>query len=141
MEQDIIIRIGISVPDDLLDRFDEIVEEQGFSSRSEGIREAIRNYILHAEWMSKIQGDRIGIISIVYSQDRRRPANSLMQVRHENAGLTLSTFHESIDRDNCMDLMVLRGDSRGIKGFAEKMMAIKGVKHVNLTTILPDLII
>ena len=130
-------RIGISVPDDLLDRFDEIVEEQGYSSRSEVIREAIRNYILHAEWMGELKGDRIGIISIIYSGDRRRPANGIMQVLYENASLILSTFHEYIDGNNCMDLMVLRGDGASIKGFTEKLMALKGVKHVKLTTILP----
>ena len=40
-------RIGISLPKNLLDRFDEIINARGYSSRSEGIRDAIRTYITY----------------------------------------------------------------------------------------------
>ena len=35
-------RIGISLPENLLEKFDEIITIRGYSSRSEGIRDAIR---------------------------------------------------------------------------------------------------
>ncbi|MDD1696360.1 MAG: ribbon-helix-helix protein, CopG family, partial [Methanoregula sp.] len=38
-------RIGISLPSHLLDKFDDIINQRGYSSRSEGIRDAIRTYI------------------------------------------------------------------------------------------------
>ena len=55
MEQDI-NRIGVSLPENLLKNFDGIILQRGYSSRSEGIRDAIRNYIVSYEWMSDIQG-------------------------------------------------------------------------------------
>lgn len=131
------MRIGISMPDNLLDRFDQIIEKQGYSSRSEGIRDALRSYILYDEWMSEVQGDRIGVVSIVYSLNKRKLIHSLMQVQNENASLTLSTVRKYLDDENCMDIFILQGDGGSIRDFAEKMMAIKGVKHVKLTTILP----
>ncbi len=36
MEQEL-MRIGISLPDDLLKKFDSIIKQRGYSSRSEGI--------------------------------------------------------------------------------------------------------
>ena len=45
-------RIGISLPKNLLDRFDEILNYRGYSSRSEGIRDAIRTYITYYKWMT-----------------------------------------------------------------------------------------
>ncbi len=66
MEQEL-MRIGVSLPDNLLGRFDEIITKRGYSSRSEGIRDAIRNYILNYEWMNEVEGDRIGIISLIYT--------------------------------------------------------------------------
>jgi CopG family nickel-responsive transcriptional regulator len=42
-----------------------------------------------------------------------------------------------IDDHNCLEIMTLRGDAKNIKAFAEKMMSLKGVKHVKLTTITP----
>ena len=56
MEQEL-MRIGVSLPEKLLSRFDEIILKRGYSSRSEGIRDAIRNYIVHYEWMSDVQGE------------------------------------------------------------------------------------
>ena len=65
MEQEL-MRIGVSLPESLLTRFDGIIEQRGYSSRSEGIRDAIRNYIVHYEWMGDVKGDRVGIITMVF---------------------------------------------------------------------------
>jgi len=64
-------RTCVSLPSDLLDRFDEIIEKRGYSSRSEALRDAIRNYIVNYEWMSEVQGERVGVISLVYEHDQR----------------------------------------------------------------------
>ncbi|MCG7854363.1 MAG: ribbon-helix-helix protein, CopG family, partial [Methanoregulaceae archaeon] len=50
-------RIGISLPKNLLDKFDEIITYRGYSSRSEGIRDAIRSYITYYKWMSDVTGE------------------------------------------------------------------------------------
>lgn len=50
------MRIGISLPENLLGKFDEIIQNRGYSSRSEGVRDAIRNYIVNFEWMSDMEG-------------------------------------------------------------------------------------
>jgi CopG family nickel-responsive transcriptional regulator len=41
-----LMRIGVSLPANLLSRFDAIINQRGYSSRSEGIRDAIRDYIV-----------------------------------------------------------------------------------------------
>ena len=136
MEQEL-MRIGVSLPDNLLGRFDEIIAKRGYSSRSEGIRDAIRNYILNYEWMNEVEGDRIGIISLVYDHDQRGLVNNLIDIQHDNSELTQSSVHVHIDEHNCLEIMTLRGDAKDIKAFAEKMMSLKGVKHVKLSTITP----
>ena len=64
-------RIGISLPKSLLDKFDEILEFRGYSSRSEGIRDAIRSYITYYKWMSDVTGERQGVITMVYDHEHR----------------------------------------------------------------------
>ena len=39
-----LMRIGISLPGKLLDKFDKTLLKRGYSSRSEGIRDSIRTY-------------------------------------------------------------------------------------------------
>ncbi len=136
MEQEL-MRIGVSLPDNLLGRFDEIINKRGYSSRSEGIRDAIRNYILNYEWMNEVEGDRIGIISLLYDHDQRGLVNNIIDIQHDNSELTQSSVHVHIDEHNCLEILTLRGDAKQIKTFAEKMMSLKGVKHVKLTTITP----
>ena len=138
MDQEL-MRIGVSLPDNLLSRFDGIIEKRGYSSRSEGIRDAIRNYILHYEWMNEVEGDRIGIITLIYDHDQRGLVNSLTDLQHDYMDMIQSSVHVHLDHDNCLEIIMLKGEGKRVKEVAEKMMALKGVKHVKMTTVTPGL--
>ena len=133
------MRIGVSIPDNLLDRFDEIIEKRGYPSRSEGIRDAIRNYIVHYDWMNEVVGDRVGIISLIYEYDKRRLISSLAEIQHKHMDLIKSSMHIHLDFDNCLEIIVSEGDGKQVKELVEAMMAIKGVKYVKLSTVTPNL--
>ncbi len=68
-----LMRIGISLPDTLLSKFDEIVEKRGYSSRSEGMRDAIKSYISHYEWVNNVKGYRIRNNCRYLWQHEKRP--------------------------------------------------------------------
>ncbi len=128
------MRIGVSLPEKLLTRFDEIILQRGYSSRSEGIRDAIRNYIVHYEWMSDVQGERVGVITLVYSHSQRGLVDNITEIQHEFGSIIQSSLHVHLDHDNCLEVVVLRGEGKDVRTAAERMMALKGVKHVKLTT-------
>ena len=128
------MRVGISLPENLLNKFDEIILQRGYSSRSEGVRDAIRSYIVNFEWMSDVQGERVGVITIVYSHSQRGLEDNLTEIQHEFGGLIQSSLHVHLDHDNCLEVVVLRGEGQDVRKAAEKMMSLKGVKHVKLTT-------
>jgi CopG family transcriptional regulator, nickel-responsive regulator len=133
MDQEL-MRIGVSLPENLLTKFDEIILHRGYSSRSEGIRDSIRSYIVNYEWMSDVQGDRVGVITIVYSHAQRNLESNLTDIQHEFSGIIQSSMHVHLDHDNCLEVIVLRGEGQDVKTAAERMMSLKGVKHVKLTT-------
>lgn len=133
MEQEL-MRIGVSLPEKLLSRFDEIILHRGYSSRSEGIRDAIRNYIVHYEWMSDVQGERVGVITLVYSHGQRGLVDNLTEIQHDAGDIIQSSLHVHLDHENCLEVIVLRGEGQDVRKAAEKMMSLKGVKHVKLTT-------
>ena len=128
------MRIGVSLQEKLLSRFDEIILQRGYSSRSEGIRDAIRNYIVHYEWMSDVQGERVGVITLVYSHSQRGLVDNLTEIQHEAGNIIQSSLHVHLDHENCLEVIVLRGEGQEVRRAAEKMMSLKGVKHVKLTT-------
>ncbi len=129
------MRIGVSLPDSLLCKFDEIIKKRGYSSRSEGIRDAIRSYISYHEWMDGIKGHRIGTVTVVYDHNKRGLSNDLADIQHRYSHLIKSSVHIHIDHDNCFEVIVLDGDGEKIKGFDEAIMALKGVKFSKLTTV------
>ena len=128
------MRIGVSLPEKLLSRFDEIILKRGYSSRSEGIRDAIRNYIVHYEWMSDVQRERIGVITLVYAHSQRGLVDNLTEIQHESGSIIQSSLHVHLDHENCLEVIVLRGEGQDVRKAAEKMMSLKGVKHVKLST-------
>jgi CopG family nickel-responsive transcriptional regulator len=136
MEQDL-SRIGVSIPENLLGKFDEIITKRGYSSRSEGIRDAIRSYIRYYDWMSEVQGQRIGILSMTYDHSQRGLVTSLLDLEHEFTAITRSAVHVHINHDECMEVLLLIGEGKDVRGIAERVMALKGVKNVKLTTIRP----
>ncbi|ADI74990.1 transcriptional regulator NikR, CopG family [Methanohalobium evestigatum Z-7303] len=137
MDQDL-MRIGVSLPENLLEKFDEIIEKRGYSSRSEGIRDAIRNYIVRHEWMSDIKGRRVGTLTLMYDHTKRGLSNTLTEIQHEHAEIIQSSVHIHLDQDNCLEVIILDGDGANFKDFGEKVMALKGVKYSKLNTAKPS---
>src|SRR5450759_5440764 len=57
--EDQLMRIGVSIPSRLLSAFDNVINERGYSSRSEAIRDAIRGLsLIHIS-----EPTRLGMIS------------------------------------------------------------------------------
>ncbi|AEH61591.1 transcriptional regulator NikR, CopG family [Methanosalsum zhilinae DSM 4017] len=132
-----LMRIGVSLPENLLTKFDKIIEKRGYSSRSEGIRDSIRSYIAHYEWMGDVKGRRVGTISLVYDHTKRGLANSLTDIQHDYSQMIKSSIHIHLDHSNCLEVIILDGEGEDIKSLAEKLMSLKGVNYVKLHTAPP----
>jgi CopG family nickel-responsive transcriptional regulator len=128
-------RIGISLPKNLLDKFDEILRYRGYSSRSEGIRDAIRSYITYYQWMSDVKGERQGVITMVYDHEQRGLLQVLTEIQHEFMNVVQASLHSHVTHDKCLEVILLRGEAEDLKAIAERLMAQKGVVSVKLTTI------
>ncbi len=130
-----LMRIGVSLPDNLLTKFDDILAKRGYSSRSEGIRDAIRSYIRYYEWTSEVKGGRVGVISLTYNHHQRGLGDELANIQHKHLDVIRSSLHMHVDAELCMEVIVLQGDVSEVKAVAEGLMALKGVQHLKLTTI------
>lgn len=128
-------RIGISLPKNLLDTFDDIINMRGYSSRSEGIRDAIRSYITHYQWISDVKGERQGVITMVYDHEHRGLIQTLTEIQHEYMTVIQASLHSHVTHDRCLEVILVRGDGGDLKSIAERLMAQKGVESVKLTTI------
>lgn len=130
-----LMRIGVSLPRKLLDKLDKTLLKRGYSSRSEGIRDAIRTYNQHYEWMQQIRGKRAATISIVYDCSKKGVSSTLANIQHENMDLINSSVRFHIEPNSCFEVIILQGEGEKIIELTEKILSLKGVKHSRLTTV------
>lgn len=126
-----IIRFGVSMDEKLLSQFDSLIERKGYGNRSEAIRDLIRDYIVEQEWAG--DEDMIGTVTLVYDHNVREIDDKLTHIQHEHYRHIISSLHVHLDRDNCLEVLVIKGKASFIQKLAEKLISTRGVKHGKLT--------
>ncbi len=125
-------RFGVSVPSDLLDEFDNVVERKGYVGRSEAIRDAMRLYLSQSAWESNQDG-HLAALNVVY-QHRPRLMSELVSAQHNSKSHVVSTMHVHLTESRCFETMMLRGKREEIQEFADRISGLSGVEHVRLFT-------
>jgi CopG family nickel-responsive transcriptional regulator len=126
-------RIGVSLEDDLLARFDKLIAEKGYVSRSEAIRDLIRDALVQRSWSeSDGREERVAVVALVYDHDASSLAQKLAHIQHENHRAVVSALHVHMDAHNCLEVLVLRGRAREVVSMGEGLVSTKGVKYGKL---------
>lgn len=128
------MRISMSLPKEILNDFDEVLKDRGYQSRSKGIRDALKDYIVRYQWMNEMEGERIGVITAIYDHHFTGVMEDLMDIQHEYTKYITSTMHLHMTEKYCMEVIVVHGDVNFIRNLTEKIMRLKGVEHVKLTS-------
>ena len=127
-----LVRTGVSIPGGLISRFDEIILERGYSSRSEGIRDALRNYISYYEWMAEVEGELIGTLTLIFDSQKTGVADSITNIQHEYIDIIKSSINIPLDSGNHLEVIILRGEGKDVSALTGRIMSVRGVKHVKL---------
>ncbi len=134
-------RFGVSMNAQLLDSFDRLIAEQGYSNRSEALRDIIRNYMIESQWESG-DVDVIGTVTIVFDHHTRDLSDTLTDLQHDHHDEIICTTHVHLDHHNCLETVVMKGKAGNVRSIAERLISTRGVKHGKLvcTTTGKDLI-
>jgi len=128
------MRISMSLPKKLLNDFDEVLKDRGYNSRSKGIRDALKDYIVRYQWMKDMEGDRVGILAVIYDHHYTGVMEDLTDIQHQYRDFINANMHLHMTEKNCLEVIVVKGDAQKIRSLSEKIMRLKGVEHVKLTT-------
>ncbi|MEA3493133.1 MAG: nickel-responsive transcriptional regulator NikR [Candidatus Margulisiibacteriota bacterium] len=123
-------RFGISAPEDLLEKFDKISLQRGYTSRSEAIRDLMRDNIVE----QSIAEDKevVGTVTIVYNHHTRALADKLTDMQHDFYKNIISSTHIHMDHHNCLEILVVKGKAQNVKDIGNRLISTKGVKHGKL---------
>jgi CopG family nickel-responsive transcriptional regulator len=127
-------RIGVSLEDELLAKFDRLIAEKGYENRSEAIRDLIRDALVQRAWSSDAgqREERVAVVTLVYDHDSSSLAQKLAHIQHENHKAVVSALHVHMDPHNCLEVLVLRGRGKDVLAMGEGLVSTKGVKYGKL---------
>ena len=125
-----LVRFGVSLEKDLLEKFDKLIEQKNYTNRSEAFRDLIRQELVKKEWEA---GEEVaGTITIIYDHHQRELVTKLMDIQHEHGKNIISTQHIHLDHHNCMEIVAVRGSAKEAQKLADTLKAVRGVKHSTL---------
>jgi len=134
-----LVRFGVSVEDDLLESFDKLIERRGYETRSEAIRDLMRDALIKAKLdESPAKGDVIGSLTLVYDHHAGNLLEEMTRIQHTFHDTVLSVMHLHVSHDDCLEILALRGTASKIAQISDELLSLKGIKNGKLFLTLPS---
>ena len=130
-------RIGVSLEEELLSRFDKLIAKKGYQSRSEAIRDLVRQQ-LSGEHLADPKAKAVAAVFVVYDHHSTKLMEKLTHLQHSHLLQTISSMHIHLDEHDCLEVIVLRGKVAEINKMAENMLSQKGVKLGKINLVAAD---
>ena len=125
-------RVSISLEEDLLTAFDKLIAKKGYATRSEAIRDLIRDLLIRQDARSK-HGEKVAVVTMVFDHHARELAAKLIDKEHHHHDLVVSTLHVHLGERHCLEVSVLRGPGHEVTHLGDELLATKGVLHGDIT--------
>ena len=134
-------RVGVSLDKKLLSMFDQLIGTQGYSNRSEAIRDLIRERLSQKQ-LAKPNAKAVAGIFLVYDHHSTSLSEKLIDLQHDHLLHVIASTHVHLDHHNCLEVIILKGKVKEIQELADQMASLKGVKlsRVNLMTTGKELV-
>jgi CopG family nickel-responsive transcriptional regulator len=125
------IRFSVSLPGNLLEALDHRVTSRGYTSRSELVRDMIRERLVEDAWQA---GDEVaGVLVIIFDHHQRELAQKIIDIQHNQDVHVLCSTHVHLDHHNCLETIILQGRPPEIEQIVAEIGGLKGVKFAKLT--------
>ncbi len=131
-DKDGVTRIGVSLEPELLEEFDKTIAKKGYVSRSEAIRDLVRDSLAENEWKNDHEF-MCGVITMIYNHETNGLSDKLTEVQHSHMQNITTTIHMHLDHDLCMEIVAIQGELGELKRLTNEIGSIKGVLRCKLT--------
>lgn len=127
-----LMRFSVAMPEDLLIRFDSLVARRGLAkNRSEVVRDLVRDALVEED--CAIPGTEVlGTLTITFNHHASDLQEKLHAIQHDYYEYIISSMHVHLDAHNCLEVIVLRGETGLVQDIANLILGTKGVKNGKL---------
>ena len=84
-----IVRFGVSIEQDLLENYDRLIAERGYATRSEALRDLIRESLIQEKSKANLNTQVLGSLTLVYDH---HASNLLQEMARSSARFSRSRF-------------------------------------------------
>jgi len=127
--------VSISLTSELLRKLDRFMKERGYSSRSEAIRDAIRDSLSEYELSRFEKGKVTATITVISEHERHNANERLMRLRHEYDEIISGNMHIHLGKTYCLEIFITEGDVKDVLDFISKIRAMRGIHQVKYTMV------
>ena len=126
-----LVRTGLSLERELLEKFDTAINRKGYLNRSEAIRDLIREHLVE----KAVEDNKVVVATLTMVYDHHQPNLSakLIEAQHAASSKVLAATHVHLDHHHCLEVVILKGRSGEVRGLADRILSLRGVKHGELT--------
>jgi CopG family nickel-responsive transcriptional regulator len=125
-------RFSLSMPTDLLGQLDAMCKTKGYESRSQAVADMVRGQLVEHRALSAAR-EIAGNVTLAYDHHKRNIQSLLTRIQHDRGKAIIATMHVHLDHHNCMEVIAVRGRAGEVRELADRLIAVKGVKHGQLT--------
>jgi CopG family nickel-responsive transcriptional regulator len=134
-------RLSVSLPEELLERLDAMVQERELPSRSQMIAELIRHALAeHSE--DRSNAVLAGTVTLIYRADRGRVRQALARTQSTYIKEVISSQHVLLEDDQSLEVLLVQGPVGRLKALCDDLRKVRGVQQIKLVTttaLLPPL--
>lgn len=128
-------RITISLDDPLAGALDAFLETTGYRSRSEGVRDIVRDAMGRHNNEVVAHQHSVATLSYIYDRRVRQLAGRLSAMQHAHHNLVASSTSLPLDHNSNLESVMLKGTTVELRAFADQVRAERGVRSVVLNLI------
>ena len=118
--------VSVSMDDEVLRSLDAVTQRRKYPSRSEAVREALREFIDATEWGQE-GGQASVILAVIYEKGNPKADLAMLQHRFDEIRTMLHTHLNEVD---CLQIFVAEGTTARLKELIGRIRRVKGVKQI-----------
>ena len=127
--------ISISLSSELLKKLDDFLQKKGYSSRSEAIRDAVRDSLSEYELRRLEKGRVTATITVISELERHDVDERLTRLRHEHDDIVSGNLHIHLGKAYCLEIFITQGEFEQVLNFIGRIRATRGIQQVKYTMV------
>ena len=128
-------RISLTLPPEMVQRLDGIIEDWDYASRSEAVRDALRDFFTTYDWETGGHGHHYGTVVLFYDHHLPDIADRLQAVQHEYTDLITAVQHVHVTHEECFETLTVDGSKEDISQLSNRLRSINGVNQVKVVVL------